>query len=157
MVAGAIERDFGEYQTVERVGEGRASGIKNGEMVEAGGTCWRLRSSATFPGVQTYVVVITPGGDECGVGAEPLSELKSKDTAVKGEGSLYIRNLEVDMADGYPGIDGHRGDGFVHKALQVNSDGWETETPARSSWPGLILPHRPLQLTLFSGHYSPLE
>jgi hypothetical protein len=77
-------------------------------MEQSGGTRrWWLAVEA-LPRVKADVVVVAAGGNECGPFSIPLRDLKAQDTAVKTEGPFDICDLQVDMANGSPWINGRR-------------------------------------------------
>src|ERR1700690_1118897 len=68
VVAGAFERDLGDDQPAQRVGEQRTGRVENGGMVKAGGAGGRRRAAQALPGVQAQMMVVAAGRDECGAG-----------------------------------------------------------------------------------------
>ena len=52
------------------------------------------------------MMVVAAGRDEGRLRAETLHQLEAQDTAVEVERPLQVGDLQVDMADAHPGIDG---------------------------------------------------
>jgi hypothetical protein len=78
-----------------------AAGIKNGDMVKAGGTGWRGRTARAFPGVQPNVMMVTAGGKEGGLLSETLREFKAQDVAIESERAVEVGHLQVNVADSH--------------------------------------------------------
>lgn len=56
-------------------------------------------ATAARPRVKTNVMMITTSGKESGLPAKPLSDLESEAFAIKGDGSVQIRDFEMHVAD----------------------------------------------------------
>jgi uncharacterized protein YwlG (UPF0340 family) len=83
-------------------------------MVKAGGALRRRRAAQAFPGVEAEMVVVAAGRDEGGTGAGGR-DLKTQHAAIEIERPLQIGDLQVDMANPHPGIDGGQAQGvFGH-------------------------------------------
>ena len=65
----------------------------------------RRATAAALPGVQAEVVVAA-GGEEGGLVAPALGDLKAGDVVVEGDGAFYVGDLEVDVADAGLGLMG---------------------------------------------------
>src|SRR5262249_52524503 len=79
MVARAVERDPGRQDGAQRVGERRARGIENGQMIKPGAASRRRRAAGTLPGIEADVMVIAPRRNERRLVAASLHDLKAKD------------------------------------------------------------------------------
>src|SRR5687768_1345273 len=55
VVGCAIERDASLLQPAQGVGQRRARGVKDGEMIKACGSRWGWRTAPAFPGVKADV------------------------------------------------------------------------------------------------------
>ena len=74
-------------------------------MVEAGRAGGRRRGAAAFPGVEPDVMMVAAGGDESGLLPQALHQLKTEHAAVERQRAIEIGDLEMHVADAYPGID----------------------------------------------------
>ena len=106
VVCGSVKSDAGGKEAAKGVGECGARGIKNREVVEAGGSAgWRL-AAERLPGVEADVVVIAAGGEEgCGV-ADTRGDVEPEDALVEGEGALEVGDAEVNVAHAGLRMDG---------------------------------------------------
>ena len=68
VVAGAFERDLGDDQTAQRVGQKRPGRVQNRGMVKAGRAGRRWGAAQALPGVEADMVVVAAGRDEGGAG-----------------------------------------------------------------------------------------
>src|SRR5688572_9802476 len=106
MVAGAIELDAGLDKPAQRVRKGSAGRVEDGEVVEPGGARGRRRAALALPGIEPDMVMIVAGGAEGRARPIALRQFEAEHVAVEGNRPVDIRDLEVDMADPRPGIDG---------------------------------------------------
>src|SRR4051794_16998988 len=67
VVGGTFERNSCGDEPTERVGQRRARGVEDCEMVEARGAGLRRLAATAFPGVEADVMVIATGRDEGGL------------------------------------------------------------------------------------------
>ena len=126
MVGGAIEGDVRGDEAAKCVGEGGASGIEDGEVVEAGGARWGWGAAEAFPGVEADVVVVAACGEKGGGVAEALRDLEAEDAVVEGKGAVEVGDAEVDVADACQRVDG-RG----HMRVDVRCGiGWQVDVRA---------------------------
>src|ERR1019366_5776643 len=63
-----VERDRGDDQPAQRVGQKPPGRVENGGMVKAGGAGRRGRAAQALPGVEPEMVVVAAGRDEGGAG-----------------------------------------------------------------------------------------
>jgi hypothetical protein len=73
------------------------------------------------------MVMIAAGRDEGGLRSHPLHLLKTEHTAIEGQRAIEIGDLEMHVADAYPGIDSRcgwslRGSGFCLRGHCACSD-----------------------------------
>ena len=124
VVAGAVEFDAGRYHTLQRIGQLRARGIEDGEVIEAGAAGRRRLAARALPGVEADVVVVAAGGDERGLVAVALDQLEAQHVAIERQRAVDVGDLEVYVADAHAVGDGVGG-GVVGKRLQAGiSHGW---------------------------------
>jgi len=109
VVGGALERDSGFDEAAKGVGEIGAGGVKDGEVVEAGGAGRGGMAVGAFPGVQPDMLVVSAGGDEGGRAAHLLHELESEDAAVEIEGAGERGDFEVHVSNASAGGDARAG------------------------------------------------
>ena len=105
VVAGAFERNLGDDQPAQRVGQQLPGRVENGGMVKAGGAGGGRRAAEALPGVEPDMVVIAAGGDE-GRARPAGGHRETQHAAIEIERPLQVGDLQVDMADAHPRIDG---------------------------------------------------
>jgi hypothetical protein len=106
MIGRAIEGNAGGEETAQSIGEGQAVRIEDGGVIESGRAFRRGFASHTFPGIQAEVVVVTSGGKKSGLGTEALGHLEAEDIPPEDQGTLQIRDLEMDMTNPDAGSNG---------------------------------------------------
>src|SRR3989338_5968170 len=97
-------------QPLQHLGQRCAVGEQKGGMIKPGmaGAGWG--AAFAFPGVQPDMVVIAPRRQKSRLPAVTLGEGKPKDAGVKADGTLKVRDLQMDVADAGVGMDGrHNG------------------------------------------------
>src|SRR5580704_2009937 len=87
-------------------------------MVKPGGAGRRRRAAAALPGVEPDMVVVAAGRDEGGAGPAG-GERESQHAAIEIERPLQIGDLEVDVADLDPVIDGGEAQGRVFERFRL--------------------------------------
>src|SRR2546421_9966980 len=85
------------HQTAQGISEFRASRINNGHVVKPGRTPMGWRTTLTFPGVQSDVMVITASGKEGRLGSITLREFKSEHIARKCKRPIEVRDFQMDV------------------------------------------------------------
>src|SRR4029077_3317927 len=89
--------------------------IKNCGMVETRAAGGRRRAAQALPGIEPQVMGIAAGRYE-GRARPARGERKTQHPTVEIKSPLQVCNLQVDMADPHPGIDGwHLQGGFVYR------------------------------------------
>lgn len=106
VVGGAFKGDSGLGESLQGIPQGWPIGVKKGGVEQPGVTCWRRRPAAALPGIEADVVVVASCGEEGGRRAPALGHLKSKNVLVEGNGTVEVADLEVDVANLDPGVDG---------------------------------------------------
>ena len=106
VIRGPVEMDASALKPPQGVGQGGPGGVTEGEMEETGRAAEGRLTALAIPRVQADVMVVASSADEGGLGAVALLEFQSQNTAVEIEGAIKVGDLEVDMADIDPGIDG---------------------------------------------------
>src|SRR5262249_1436568 len=106
MVAGAVERDTGRRDAVERIGKRRPGWIQDRRVEQSGGAGRRRTATLAFPGVETDVVGVAAGRYECGARSETLLEFKAKHVAIEAERAIEIGDFQMYMPDPRAGYDG---------------------------------------------------
>jgi hypothetical protein len=91
------------------VGEAAAIRVQDRVVVEAGAARGWRRPAGALPGVETDVVVVAAGREECRLTAEPLLQLEPEHIAVERERSVQVGNLEMHVADADLRIDWRAG------------------------------------------------
>ena len=135
VVGGAFELDVGVEEAAERAAELGASGIEDGEVVEAGGAGRGWAAAEALPGVDADVVVVAAGGEECGGVADALRDVEAEDAVVEGECAVEVGDAEVDVADAGLGMDGG---GLESQGLGRAVAGWRSlalASRATFHWP----------------------
>src|ERR1700675_1348126 len=87
-------------------------------MVEPGGARRRRGASAALPGVQPDMVVVAAGRDEGGAGPAG-GQRKSQHAAIEIERPLQVCDLEVDVADLDPVIDGGKAQSRIFERFRL--------------------------------------
>ncbi len=87
------------------IGQCGASGVEDGEVVEAGGAGSGRFATEAFPRVQADVMMITACGDEGGLASVALGELEAEHAAVEIQGTIQVGDFQVDVADADAGMD----------------------------------------------------
>ena len=64
VVGSTVERNFVGDEGFERLAEGDASRVDDGQVIEAGGAWWWRITVLALPGVEADVVVVASRGDE---------------------------------------------------------------------------------------------
>ena len=77
-------------------------------MIKPGRVVGRWRSAGAFPGVEADVVVIAAGAEERGMIAHARGQLETQHAGVERQGPVEVRDLQVNVADIYTGIDRFR-------------------------------------------------
>ena len=106
VIAGAIERNARAQHAMQRIGECRPRRIEDGSVEEAGGARRRWMATLALPGIESDVVVVAAGRDECGARAHALHQLEAEHIAIEAERAVEVGDLEVDMSDAGTGDDG---------------------------------------------------
>lgn len=75
------------------------------------------------------MTVVSPGGEERGVGAGALGDLEPEHAVVERQGAIEGRDFEVDVPDPDGGIDGGEGHGRAREIVVRRGGGPE---PARN-------------------------
>ncbi len=114
VVAGAFERDLGGDQPPQRVGQKPAGRVENGGMVKAGGAGGGRRAAAALPGVQADMMVVAAGRDE-GRARPAGGHRETQHAAIEIERPLQVGDLEMDVADAHPRVDGGQLEGLFFK------------------------------------------
>jgi len=106
VVRGAIEADTRSENTSRGVRQRGPGGIENGVVEQAGCARRRRCAAAAVPGVEAYVVVIAPRGDERGLAVPYLLDLEPEHAHVEGQGAIEVGHLEVGVPDRDARVDG---------------------------------------------------
>jgi hypothetical protein len=99
VVGGTVEREARPHHSAHDLSQRPPVRKAEGDVVEARRTRWRGRATPRLPRVQSDVVVVAPGGEERRVVGVPLPQLEPERITVEAEGTLEIRDPEVDMTD----------------------------------------------------------
>ena len=84
VIGGAVERDLGDDQTVQRVGERLAGRVEDSRVEEAGSARGGRRAAFVLPGVEAEMVVVAAGRNE-GRARVAGGQLEAEHRAVKIE------------------------------------------------------------------------
>ena len=106
MIARAVQLDMCQLDSPQGVRQRSPCGIKHGQMIKPGRSGRRLRTSGTFPCIESDVVVVAARRNERSTASISLGELETKNSAVEAESSFKVSHFEMDMADAHAGIDG---------------------------------------------------
>jgi hypothetical protein len=108
VIARPVERHAGGAHAEQRLAERRAIRISDGEVIEARRPFRRRIAALAFPGIQTDVMVIAAGAQECRGPAHALRDFKAKHARIERDGTLEICNFQVHVPDLGAGIDALR-------------------------------------------------
>jgi len=99
VIGGATDRDARLDEALQGVAERRPVRIADRDVVQARRSGGRRRPLTTLPRVQAKVMVVAACAEEGRIVAEALSHLKPQHVAVEREGSVDVRDLEVNVPD----------------------------------------------------------
>src|SRR6202051_4061951 len=87
-------------------------------MVKPGGAGSGRRAAAALPGVEPDMVVVAAGRDEGGAGPAG-GQRETQHAAIEIERPLQIGDLEVDVADLDPVVDGGKAQGRIFERFRL--------------------------------------
>jgi hypothetical protein len=106
VVGGSLKRNVRADKAAERIGQLRARGIDDGEVIETSGARSGRGAAAALPGVDADVVMVAAGGEEGGCVADALRDFEAEDVVIEGERAVQVGDLEVNVTYAGFGVDG---------------------------------------------------
>src|SRR4051794_36664802 len=68
-------------------------------MIQTGGARRRRRSTSTFPCVQSDMMMITAGGEECRLSSVTLCQFEAEHIAVEGQRAIQVGDLQMNVSN----------------------------------------------------------
>lgn len=99
MVCDTLERDLVLHQTGISTSQVPPLRVQNRKVVETATANRCRRTLCTLPGVEPDVVMVSTGGEKGGRASETLRNGETKYVAIEVDGSIKVRNLEMNMTD----------------------------------------------------------
>src|SRR5450631_1050216 len=99
MISCPFERDSGQPKSSQPIGELTASWIGDRQMIKPRRSRRRSFAPESLPSVQSNMMVVTTRREKYRASPIALRNLEAQHIAVKAQGTLEVRNLQMHMPD----------------------------------------------------------